>query len=516
MIKRSLTLCAVALASVPVTSQLPTPNPQPRVAPRATWVRTTTNTNPSQRRDNPGAASLDKLYMFGGRDQNAGSAVLNALYEFDGSTWTLKTAEGAVGSPPARGGACVAWDFPNNRLIVFGGDTGGSAPALLGDIWSWDPTTNTWTDLTTAAGPGPSARRYAAMAYDPYTQGMLLFGGEPSLSPPTPTNETWLFIGNTWVQLAPATLPPARGMASLCTRDDFGDVVMCFGRDQGGTTQIRLLDIWSWTGTDWLRLPDNGTIPHGTTANQAIYDPLRRRIVVQGGQGISVPNTANGGIYGDLYGGSPSNWTSEYDSLAGQWYLYGDASWNTTDPVIGRISRYFAGFIAATGKIYKASGQNPAGGGSVLFTYQYQAAPVASATQIGTGCAGGGGVLSLDAVAPNDRPWLGRSYGFRVTNLAPAGIPLWAIGFTQQAPALPLSLLVPQGLPGCTLDVSLDLTFLLNNVGGVADGSLVIPVIAGIAGGTLYHQVLQAELGGGGSLAALSSSNGQALLLGEL
>ncbi len=103
------------------------------------------------------------MYVFGGRSSNAGTTVLNALYEFDGTSWTLKTAEDAAGSPPARGGACVAWNFASNKLVVFGDDDG--AGNLFGDTWEWDPTTNAWTNVNPAASP--SARRFSAMTFEP-------------------------------------------------------------------------------------------------------------------------------------------------------------------------------------------------------------------------------------------------------------------------------------------------------------------------------------------------------------
>jgi len=279
------TILLPLLLGAPALAQLPTPTPTPMAAPRARWVLTPGVTGtPTQRRDNPGAASNDRMYVFGGRDSNAGTTVHNALYEFNGTVWTLKTADNAPGAPPARGGACVAWDAARGKLVVFGGDTGGAAPALLGDTWEWDPTTNAWTQLTPALSP--SARRFAAMNYDPATGGMLLFGGETAITTPVtaPSNETWLLLAGTWSQLNPATVPPGRRLHSLVTRPDFGDVFLCAGDDSSVTPVVRWLDTWHWVGSNWVAIPTSTpTIPHGTNANQAVYDPIRRRIVLQGG-----------------------------------------------------------------------------------------------------------------------------------------------------------------------------------------------------------------------------------------
>lgn len=498
---RTSTLLVFALLCTELAAQLPPPSPTPMALPRAKWTLVSGVTGtPTQRRDNPGAASDTKLYMFGGRDSNAGTATFNALYEFNGTAWTLKTAEGAVGSPPARAGACVAWDKGRSKLVVFGGDTGGATPVLLGDTWEWDPVTNAWTQL--APMSSPSARRFAAMAHDPSSGGMLLFGGETAITtPPTaPSSETWLLIGGNWLQFNPSTVPPARRLASLATRYDFNDVFLCLGDNASVTPQVRHLDAWTWNGINWLAVSTT-TFPHGTTANQAIYDPLRKRIVVQGGQGISVPNTAGGGQYGDLYGGSPSTWCSEFDCVTNQWILYGGAAFGTNDPVIGRISRYFAGFIPALGKIYKAGGQNSSGTGTITGTCEYQANPVAATAVVGAGCLG----LSLAGTAPNDRPWVGRTFTTTCNGLAAGAIPLALIGISSTP--TPLSSLHPAGVAGCDLLSSLEIQVLLTNNAGSAAFTVLLPNDPSFVAVQLYHQVLQVQATGP-VLNAISSSNG--------
>lgn len=502
-------LSLVSLLAGPALAQMPAPNPIPCSPPRASWVLTPgVSGTPSQRRDNPGAASKDRLYLFGGRDQNAGTTVLNALYEFDGSRWTLRTAEGAPGSPPARGGACVAWDWGRTKLVVFGGDTGGASPVLLGDTWEWDPATNAWAQVNPPVWPSP--RRWAAMAFDPGTGGMLLFGGEVAITTPPspPSNETWLFLRGIWLRLNPATVPPPRRMHSLATRPDFGDVFLCAGSDPSQTPEVRLLDAWRWTGNGWTAFQAK-TFPHGTTANQAVYDEARKRIVLQGGQGISVPNTAGGGQYGDLYGGSPSTWCSEFDCLSDDWRLYGAAAFGTADPVIGRVSRYFAGYIPALGKVYKAGGQNPSGTGTITGTCEYQAKPAAQSAAFGAGCQG----LALGPVFPGDRPWLGRTYNAAATGLAGQSLAIGVLGLAPQQ--IPLALLHPAGGPGCTLYAELKILVVLGNAGGSAAFILSIPNDTVLAGARLHQQVLEIQVSGG-TLSSFTATNGLALTLGAL
>lgn len=498
-------LAALPLVAATALAQLPAPNPTPRTAPRAAWTTISGVTGtPAQRRDCPGVASNDRMYVFGGAQGTSGSARFNALYSFDGQAWTERTADGAPGSPPARDRAAIAWDAINDRLVVFGGFDGTN---WLGDTWSWDPVTNAWTNL--APPLAPSARGWAAMTYDPTSTGLLLFGGFDGTSY---FGDTWLFIGNAWVPLSPATNPPARRMGHLVTRGDFGDAFLCLGDDASTTPQTRMLDTWRWTGADWQQIvPANGSFPHGTTANQAVYDPLRKRVVVTGGQGISVPNTAAGGQYGDLWGGSPSNFTSEFDCVTNEWLLFGSAGFNDTDPVIGRASRYFAAFVPALGAIYKVGGQDPSTGGPRVQTYRYQASPLATATNYGTGCAGSAGVVTLTA---GGAPWTGRTFAATVTNLASSSLVFAVAGFGQTSTTL--APLLPAAGAGCVLLTNPASTSFLLNQGGSATFTLPLPAGTSLAGASLNLQVGQVELGPTLQIVGISSSDALTLVVGAL
>ncbi|MGE3172432.1 MAG: kelch repeat-containing protein [Planctomycetota bacterium] len=546
-------LAATSVLAPAALAQLPQPQTLLRAAPRASWTTVSTTGLPSQRRDNPGAASADRIYVFGGRDGNANSTTHNALYEFDGSAFTVLNPDtSAAGFPAPRGGAAVAWNFATNRLMVFGGDTGTGpvgGPAvtqtLLGDTWEWDPGTNTWTDVTLPGGPSP--RRNASMTWDPATGGMVLFGGDVSLSPTSPVAETWVFVAGTWLPFAPANVPPARHNHSLVTRGaPYGDVLLCGGVDDSLTTttdRLRHLDVWTWNGADWTKISDydfvtqTGTHPASAAAAQAVYDPLRQRVVLQGGQGISVGTFTSSAatatptnttfVYGwfnagtgqwEQYNGSPTNWTSEFDCTTNQWVLYSRkntvpalATWNENDPVIGRLSRYFAAFLPTTGKVYKISGQ-PNGGTTGVA--EYQATPVASTTATAPTCTGpGGGLLSLSADAA---PWLGGSLSLTATGLAAGTLNLGLLNFSTIS--IPLAAIDPlHGLPGCDLLVPIDgneMTFFFFPTGGAGSFGLGLPLAPQFAGIQLHLQSIQVEFNGALQLQSYSSTNRVTATLG--
>lgn len=544
-----ITSTVFALAAT-AAAQLPAPTLIQRAAPRAAWsivtsagtttgVTTTPPTiNGTFRADNPGAVGNDKLWIFGGSLGNNTNYTANDLWAFDpvAGTMTQLIADGAAGSPSHRGRSAIAWNPVNNKLTVFGGNTRGGTTGvgtatLLGDTWEYDPTTNTWADVTPVTG-SPSPRQYASMTYDPVTGGLVLFGGEVALTtPPTYSNETWLWLAGGWVPMATTTTPPARSQHSLVTRtDSHQDVVMCCGINNAMATpdQVRFLDVWKWTGGDWALLSDcdvltnptgaGTTWPASTVGNQAIYDPLRQRIVVQGGNGITVAaNTTY--VYGPSYGGSPTNFTSEFDSLSNSWSIYanpttGTTPWNNTDSVIGRVSRYFAGFIPATGKIYKACGQDPTKSGSkpTYSVYEYQASTLATATTVGAGCTGPGGQLTLTA---NGAPWTGRTWTATCTNLGPLSLSMQFWGFNTAS--FPLSVVFPIAPLGCDLLNTADLLLGPDVVaGGQSTVSLPIPATPSLAGATLHVQIAEMEMDLAFNWIGLYTSNGISLTVGAL
>ena len=70
-------------------------------------------------------------------------------------TWTRLNPTGSL--PAARYGQAMAHDPTSGRLIMFGGYAGNDGGTGLNDTWAYDPTANTWTELN-PSGTLPSAR----------------------------------------------------------------------------------------------------------------------------------------------------------------------------------------------------------------------------------------------------------------------------------------------------------------------------------------------------------------------
>src|SRR5919201_1326341 len=115
---------------------------------------------------------------------------------------------------------------------------------------------------------GPSPRAGAAMAFDPVTSQVVLFGGGAFTS----FDDTWAWEGTRWSLQHPKHHPSAREHAAIAF-DAASRQLLLFGGDHDdGMGSPRLLsDTWAWTGSDWIFLPTTNTPPAAVTPHMA-YD----------------------------------------------------------------------------------------------------------------------------------------------------------------------------------------------------------------------------------------------------
>ncbi|HSC12442.1 MAG TPA: hypothetical protein VLC97_15825, partial [Rhodanobacteraceae bacterium] len=92
------------------------------------------------------------------------------------------------------------------------------------DTWLWDGTN--WTQL--APPESPSARDSAAIAYDSAHEQLVLFGGT---SFGGILDDTWVWGGTNWTQLSPPHSPSARYRSSMASDLVRGGLVLFGGND---------------------------------------------------------------------------------------------------------------------------------------------------------------------------------------------------------------------------------------------------------------------------------------------
>lgn len=103
-----------------------------------TWTQLSPSLSPSARATGPGVtydSTGGYVLLFGGCDSTCGAGTeLNDSWTFAGGTWTNISKSLAI-SPPARGGATMAYDSSDGYDVLFGG--GSMTITALGDTWTY-------------------------------------------------------------------------------------------------------------------------------------------------------------------------------------------------------------------------------------------------------------------------------------------------------------------------------------------------------------------------------------------
>lgn len=377
------------------------------------WTNLGPSTSPPARMGACSAydAARQRFVLFGGA--NSSFAALTDTWEWDGATWAQRN----VAVHPATSDAAMAYDPVRQRVVLFD---------VSGETWEWDGAA--WLLRTPANGP--SARWGHCMAFDAVAAKVMLFGGNmPS------HNETWTWDGTNWQQLSPTTSPVARSNARMVGAGSLHRILMYGGMTIGGTTTW-MPETWTWTGTDWqpqLTLPVPTGLP-GTPSQTPIglaFDDTRQRVVL-----IQGPWLAQSSIW--EWNGA--NWASM-----------------PAAPVLGTAVGLCAAFDVARNETLVFTSHMTFPIGSPWYSQTWVMRPVlqAVATSFGLGCGAPALVLAPD---PAGRPLLGLT-GRATIAQAPTLAAGVALGFSnvQVGPlALPYDL-APIGMPGCFLLQSNDL-----------------------------------------------------------
>jgi TIR domain/Galactose oxidase, central domain len=222
-----------------------------------------------------------RVIMFGGL--NEAGAALDDTWAYDprASVWTELTPLGKV--PPARSGHALAYDPVTHRLIMFGGF--GDAGVPLNDTWAYDPEANAWTELT-PLGTAPPTRSAHAMVYDPATHRLIMFGGFGDAG--APLNDTWACDpkASAWTELKPIGISPSARSACAMDYDQTSGLVIIFGgQDSAGTS---LNDTWAYDSADntWMKLEPSGIQPLARAGHAMVYDQAGGRLTMFGGHAI--------------------------------------------------------------------------------------------------------------------------------------------------------------------------------------------------------------------------------------
>lgn len=192
------------------------------------------------------------------------------LWGWDGAQWSLISADD--NGPTWRNWAAAAYDPARDVLVIHGGLQG---QTNLDETWQWDG--QTWTR---AAAIGPGAREGALMVYDSALATMILFGGStPDLEI---HGDTWEWDGQAWTQVSD-TGPAPRFPGGMVYDPARGQTLLYSGHFADSTGDfVNYDDLWAWDGSAWNEIIVEGATPGHRTHAGFVYDPVTEKVLLIG------------------------------------------------------------------------------------------------------------------------------------------------------------------------------------------------------------------------------------------
>ncbi|MCI4331439.1 MAG: PKD domain-containing protein [Thermoplasmata archaeon] len=214
----------------------------------------------------------------------------------------LKLGAQALSAPAPGTGAAMAYDPQTSSVILFGGCSSLTCPSS--ETWSF--THGNWTNLTSSLATAPSPRSGATLSYDPSEKALVLFGGRTSTGV---SAETWQFRGTYWAMLSPTGGSPSPRTDARSTYDPtVGGILLLGGALQNGQA---LSDLWMFASGRWSNVTDpTAQFPPARSAEAFVYDASDGFDLLFGGNG------ACGHPCGDTWSYAHQTWTNRTSSTA--------------------------------------------------------------------------------------------------------------------------------------------------------------------------------------------------------
>ncbi|MCI4349030.1 MAG: hypothetical protein L3J93_02270 [Thermoplasmata archaeon] len=160
-------------------------------------------------------------------------------------------ASGGFAFPNLASDVALAYDPALSVVVAVAENltsTGNATDPL--ETWSFDGGNN-WTQLAPSASP--SGRVGTTLTYDPFTNALLLFGGEAPLG--NYLGDTWSFFGGSWFNITATSgpAPPARASASFAWDGADRYAVLYGGVGANGSnwsTSLGLTPTWTFVAAN--------------------------------------------------------------------------------------------------------------------------------------------------------------------------------------------------------------------------------------------------------------------------
>lgn len=204
--------------------------------------------------------------------------------------------------PPGRFGQRLLHDPRRDAVVVTAGFSFYElADTYYADVWRLDLATQQWTQLSDTASAMPG-RIEPAVVLDPFHDRLVLFGGTHY---PDYLRDLWQFPldGSAWLPLVASGEPPAARWGQSAVFDPLRRRMLVFGgvdAQDSVTNEVAVLDLADVPR--WSVLATSGPSPQARAFHTAVFDPLRDRMLVFGGDG---PHGYAGGVWALSLGDTP-------------------------------------------------------------------------------------------------------------------------------------------------------------------------------------------------------------------
>lgn len=176
------------------------------------------------------APTTDKGYIFGGL--SSGTGFSGDTYRYDPAARTITKLD--IPGPAPRYDAGIIELADGTTILVGGMGGGGAFVTFFSDVWRFDPSSETWTEIPTSSDDVPEGRRYPWVAVSP-DESTLLYGfGSDSPRGESVLGDIWSFAtaSGVWSELpVEGELPAARGFTYRLAGPLDTAGVLAFGSD---------------------------------------------------------------------------------------------------------------------------------------------------------------------------------------------------------------------------------------------------------------------------------------------
>ena len=440
----------------------------------------------------------------GGWFSQIGGVAAQCIARWNGTSWS------PLGTGISGGGVYALAAMPNGDVVAGGSFSSAGGQSAM-RVARWNGTT--WSPL----GGGPDYLSVAKLVV--LANGDLVAAGAPLFSGPMLAR----WNGTTW---SPMAYSPSAAVNSL-TLFPNGDLLIAgaFPSIDG----VPVANLARWNGVTWSAIGSGTSGPvnaatamlDGSVVAAGVFSSAGG-IPVNGiarwdglvwsplGSGLSgVPGTnmallpLPGGdlLFGGgfaMVGGVPGNRLARWDGAL--WTAFGPGC----DGDVHGLLAMPNGDVVAHGAFLNAGGVTSARIARVSSTCP------ATVVGLGAGCTGSGGPNVLTATT---LPWTGGTFRATATGMPALALVLSVYGFTPVS--IPMASVLPQGLPGCDIQMVPDFIDVLLPAAGAVQTQLAVPDSVALAGLVLHHYVVPFEVDAALQVLAITSSNALTLTLGS-